>query len=259
MKKRFSTEGVTLSYSVEGQGEPFILMHGWGCSSNTLQSIEKILTPYFKVYNIDFPGFGESSEPLTAWGIEEYTRIVEKWLASENIVAPIMLGHSFGGRVGILFASRNDVKKLILTGAAGIVPKRGLNYYRKVYYYKTMKKLTLLLLGKTRGEAALEKRRRKTGSSDYRNCTEMMRKIFVKVVNEDLKHVMPQIKAPTLLLWGEDDTATPVHDAMIMQSLIPNNKLVILAEGGHYSFLDDPQGFSKTLKDFIKDEINPDK
>ena len=80
----------------------------------------------------------------------------------------------------------------------------------------------------------------------------MMRAILSKVVNEDLKNVMPLIKAPTLLIWGENDTATPLKDAKIMEKIIPNAGLVSFPGCGHYSFLDNPMGFSAVLQSFLK-------
>ena len=131
--------GVSFNYTVEGEGKPVVLMHGWGCNHTTLASIEQFLTPSFKVYNVDFPGFGKSTEPEKVWGMEEYTRLMEEFFKAEKIDNPILLGHSFGGRVGILLASRNKTHKLILVDAAGIKPRRTLAYYCKVYSYKAVR------------------------------------------------------------------------------------------------------------------------
>lgn len=254
MNKQISLKGITLNYTLEGEGIPVVLMHGWGCNHTTLASIEKILLPGFKVLNVDFPGFGNSSEPDTVWGVEEYTRIMEELLVKENIENPILLGHSFGGRVGIVYASRNKVRKLILVDAAGIKPKRSAKYYIKVYTYKFVKRMLPLLFGKTKGEELLNKYRGKVGSSDYSSASNMMRAILSKVVNEDLKHLMPQIKAPTLLIYGENDTATPVSDARIMEKLIPGSGLVVFNGCGHYSFLDNPVQFRAVINSFLQED-----
>ena len=193
MEKTINIRGTQLFYTVEGEGMPVILMHGWGCNHSTLKSIEAQLTPGFKVYNVDFPGFGGSNEPSAVWGVEEYTSLIEEFARQEHIESPILLGHSFGGRVGILFASRNKVHKLILVDAAGVKPRRSLRYYYKVYSYKAIKHALLFFLGKKRGETALNSYRAKVGSSDYSNASPMMRAILSKVVNEDLKSVMPKI------------------------------------------------------------------
>ena len=227
-------------------------MHGWGCNSTTLASVEKVAEETHKVYNVDFPGFGKSQEPIKVWGVEEYTQMIEQLVKDEQIENPILLGHSFGGRVGILYASRNQVDKLILVDAAGVKPRRSLKYYIKVYSYKLGKKIMPLIYGKEGAQKRIDAMRAKRGSSDYNNASPMMRSILSKVVNEDLKHCMPQIKVPTLLIWGENDTATPLSDAKIMERLIPNAGLVSFPGCGHYSFLDNPLQFAAVLRSFLK-------
>ena len=163
-----------------------------------------------------------------------------------------MLGHSFGGRVGILYSSRHhDVDKLILVDAAGIKPKRSAKYYLKVYSFKLMKRWLYLTLGKKEAEARLDAMRAKAGSSDYANATPRMRAILSKVVNEDLKSVIPSITASTLLIWGENDTATPISDARYMEAHIPGAGLVAFPGCGHYSFLDNPMQFAAVLRSFL--------
>ena len=114
---------------------------------------------------------------------------------------------------------------------------------------------SLLLLGKKRGEAALNRYRAKVGSSDYSNASPMMRAILSKVVNEDLKSVMPRIACPTLLIWGANDTATPLADAKIMEKLIPDAGLVSFDGVGHYSFLENPYQFAAVLKSFLSKDM----
>ncbi|MBR5743808.1 MAG: alpha/beta hydrolase, partial [Muribaculaceae bacterium] len=164
------------------------------------------------------------------------------------------IGHSFGGRVAILLGSRNQTDKIILVDAAGIRPKRSLKYYFKVYTFKAGKHLTRLLMGKEKAEARIEKMRKKAGSSDYNNASPRMRAILSKVVNEDLTDRLPLIKVPTLLVWGENDTATPLRDAKIMEREIPDAGLVVFPGCGHYSFLENPRQFAAVLRSFINNK-----
>ena len=78
-----------------------------------------------------------------------------------------------------------------------------------------------------------------------------MRAILSKVVNEDLKSVIPSITASTLLIWGENDTATPISDARYMEAHIPGAGLVAFPGCGHYSFLDNPMQFAAVLRSFL--------
>lgn len=251
--KYIDLDGCRLHYRESGpaDGAPLILMHGWGCNVDTVASIENVAAEKCHVYNIDFPGFGKSSEPQQVWGVEEYTRRIEEMADKLGIKNPVLVGHSFGGRVGILYASRQPVSKLILVDAAGVKPRRSLKYYFKVYSFKLMKLLARICMGQEQSREYIERQRAKRGSQDYANSTPMMRAILSKVVNEDLKSVMPQIKAPTLLIWGERDTATPIGDAKIMEKLIPDAGLVSFPGCGHYSFLDNPAQFQAVLRSFL--------
>ena len=246
-------EGLNLHYTDSEKGEKtVVMMHGWGCNHTTLASIERVaLSCRYRVINVDFPGFGDSQEPDEVWGVEMYTRQIEALVKNLGISSPTLLGHSFGGRVGILYASRNQVEKLILVDAAGIKPKRSLKYYWKVYSFKAIKRLMYLFLGKETAEKHLDARRAKAGSSDYANASPMMRRILSKVVNEDLTDKLQHIKAPTLLIWGENDTATPLSDAKKMERLIPDAGLVSFPGCGHYSFLDNPMQFAAVLRSFL--------
>lgn len=254
MNQHIDFNGTRMAYSDRGDGpRTIVLMHGWGCNRSTLASIERTaLECGLRVVNVDFPGFGESPEPPEVWGVELYTQAVEHLISSLGIANPILLGHSFGGRVGILYASRHpEVEKMILVDAAGIKPHRSLGYYRKVYTFKALKKLMYLAFGREGAEKRLAARRAKAGSADYAQASPRMRAILSKVVNEDLTSRLPLVKASTLLIWGENDTATPLADAKKMERLIPDAGLVSFPGCGHYSFLDNPGQFAAVLKSFI--------
>ena len=252
MEKEIELEGVRVAMEVTGSGRPLILMHGWGCDHSTVRSIAATAALTHTVYNIDFPGFGASEEPAEVWGVERYTRLIEALVKSEKLESPVLVGHSFGGRVAILFASRNKADKVILVDAAGIKPRRTLKYYLKVYSFKAGKKFWELILGKGKAQARIDRMRARRGSSDYAGASPMMRRILSKVVNEDLTDRLPLISAPALLIWGENDTATPLSDAKKMARLIPDSGLVSFPGCGHYSFLDNPGQFRAVLSSFLK-------
>ena len=252
MDKFFTYNDCRLHYTDCGEGHPILLLHGWGCNTTTFNAIRPFLEARFRVLTVDFAGFGQSDEPHQVWGVEEYTRSIEALAQHEGVENPILIGHSFGGRVSIVYASRQKVQKVMLVDAAGVKPKRSLTYYRKVYTFKLIKKLLPLFIGKMRAEKIIEQRRAKAGSSDYSQASPMMRAILSKVVNEDLKHLMPSIKAPTLLFWGNLDTATPLSDAKTMEKLIPDAGLVVAHGTGHFSFLENPGLFTAVIKNFFK-------
>ena len=198
MEKEIELEGVRVAMEVTGSGRPLILMHGWGCDHSTVRSIAATAALTHTVYNIDFPGFGASEEPAEVWGVERYTRLIEALVKSEKLESPVLVGHSFGGRVAILCASRNKADKVILVDAAGIKPRRTLKYYLKVYSFKAGKKFWELILGKEKAQARIDRMRARRGSSDYAGASPMMRRILSKVVNEDLTDRLPLIPAPAI-------------------------------------------------------------
>jgi pimeloyl-ACP methyl ester carboxylesterase len=245
-------EGVDLAYTVAGEGDTIILLHGWGCDATIWGATHDMLAEHYRVVAVDFAGFGRSAEPKSVWGVEEYTRSIEALVKHLSIERPTLVGHSFGGRVSILYASRNSVSRVVLTDAAGVKPRRSLSYYRKVYTYKLMKHSLPLLIGQKKAQMLLEQRRKSAASSDYNRATPMMRAILSKCVNEDLCSVMPKIEAPVLLFWGDMDTATPISDARKMERLMPDAGLVVAHGARHFAMLEQPELWSATLKSFLK-------
>ena len=193
-------DDLKINYIQYGKGSDILLLHGWG------QNIEmmKILGDHFennhRITILDFPGFGKSDEPKSPWSVEDYSLLVGKLIKKLKIKNPIIIGHSFGGRVAIKYSSMNDVNKLVLFGAPCIREQKELPL--KVKILKSLKKLPgLNELG--------EYMKRYIGSDDYRNATPMMREILVNTVNEDLSGDAIKIKCPTLLIWGTNDSAAP--------------------------------------------------
>ncbi len=244
--------GQTISYQCNGQGPELLLLHGWGCSLEIFNSLVPLLSAKYKVYAIDFPGFGASPEPAQIEGVEGYTAFLKEFIVALRIESPILVGHSFGCRVAIQYASENPVSKMILMGAAGVKPKRKASYYIKVYTYKFIKKITLALMGRKKGYKFLQESLGFGGSADYRSSSETMRGVLSKVVNEDLKHLMPKVQCSTLLIFGSTDTATPPSDGKIMEILIPDAGLVVVEGAGHYVFLDRADIVRAAFVSFLK-------
>lgn len=254
MDRDYTYGGIRLHCTEEGSGRPLFLLHGWGCDGTVFDSVRAFFVARFRVFTFDFAGFGRSEEPYEVWGVEQYTRSVEAFARENGIERPILIGHSFGGRVAILYASRNEVEKVMLVDAAGVKPRRSASYYWKVYSYKVAKRVLPIAIGRPRAQRMIDRYRAKTGSSDYNNATPMMRAILSRCVNEDLCHVMPRIAAPTLLFWGERDTATPLADAKRMESLIPDAGIVTVRGGSHFSWLDNTDLFLRVAESFLADK-----
>ena len=238
MENYIDIEDIRVNYKVLGEGKPIILLHGWGCNLHIFRGLQNSLSTYFRVYVLDFPGFGKSSEPPTVWGTENYARMLHFFCTKLQIKKPILVGHSFGGRIAVYAGKIFPIEKMILVGSAGIKPNRGLWYYMKVYTFKTLKLICRLSIFQPCREKLLDFFSKKWSSKDYRNANDLMRKILIRIVNEDLKKYMSQLKIPVLLIWGENDITTPLKNAKMIHKLIPNSGLAVLKGAGHYVFLE---------------------
>jgi pimeloyl-ACP methyl ester carboxylesterase len=126
--------GLDTFYQSDGQGDSIVLLHGWGTSSQSLAGVAACLAPASRVLSVDLPGFGWSQAPAAAWGIADYAEHVRQFLDEIGIAKAAFVGHSFGGRIAIHFASHHPhrVSHLILVASAGVRPKRGPRYYGRV-------------------------------------------------------------------------------------------------------------------------------
>ncbi len=249
-------DGLNINYMVIGNGQDVILLHGWGAESSTFQRLQGNLAQYLRVYALDLPGFGKSSTPLFPWGVSDYSNLLKEFISKMGINNPVLLGHSFGGRVSIKYVSTyKNVKKLILVDSAGVKPKRKPIYYIRVYAYKSVKFVLNLPVLRLFSARILVFMKTKLGSSDYRQLSGIMQQTFVKVVNEDLKKFMPLIDCPTLLIWGENDQATPLSDGKIMERLIPDAGLVVLNGAGHFAYIDKIREFLIIVSKFLEKEM----
>lgn len=257
---KVNIENMEINYICEGQGKNVLILHGWGASIDTIMPIFNILKNHFRVYAMDFPGCGKSQKPNEILGAYDYARITKKFIDAMQMEEVILIGHSHGGRVSIVLASKYPelVKKMILIDSAGLIPKRKPKYYIKVYTFKALKKLYSMAFFWMDKEEKMEKFYKKFGSDDYKDADGIMRKILVKLVNEDLRPLLKDIKASTLLIWGKDDDATPVYMGEIMEKEIKDSGLVVLENAGHYSYLDQFGRFKAILDSFLeKDKYTP--
>lgn len=255
MIKTIEINGIASCYKRDGNGkDAFVLLHGWGQNKEMFEPMYMFLASQKKtVISVDFPGFGKSEEPKVIYGIKEYAEWLKALLVLENIENVIFIGHSFGCRVAYYYSANKlgKVKKLLMTGAAGIKPKRSLNYYIKVYSYKMLK----VLLPAIGMKHVLEYKQRNAGSSDYKNATPIMRGVLSKVVNEDLTSILSKIEAPTLLVFGENDDATPVRDGKLMEQKIQNATLIIYENEGHYAYWNQKEKFLIDAATFFSEEL----
>jgi pimeloyl-ACP methyl ester carboxylesterase len=256
----FDYDNRKIAYKVIGKGKPLLILHGWGSSSRVMEPIASQLAHLRQSFLMDLPGFGNSPEPAAPWTIDDYADLVEKFITSLNTDQIDLLVHSYGGRITLKLLTRDTMKsridKVLITGGAGMKPRRSISYYLKKYAAKALKLPFLILPGNQR-EKALGWLRdtglwKRLGSSDYSKLSGVMRETFVKSVTEHLDQLLPVIDHEILLLWGENDEATPLYQAERMEKGLKNSALVVIDNSGHYAFLDKPKQFAAIAEAFFK-------
>ena len=233
---------VNYEYFDNNSKESLVFLHGWGQNIQMMMGLAKPFTKKYNVLIIDLPGFGQSDEPESVWSIYDYADMVEEMLKNLKINKPILVGHSFGGKISLCYAIKYNPKKIVLL--ASPFRKKIKKPTLKMRIYKSVKKIPLL--------KSLENVVKKhVGSTDYKNASEMMRKILVNHVNLDLSEDVKKIKCPTLLIWGTNDTAVDIEDGKVLEKLIPNAGLVVYEGCTHYAYLERLDQTIRVLNSFI--------
>jgi len=237
---------------VQGEGPPAVLLHGWGAEGASLQPLVAHLARRYRTITPDLPGFGGTALPPTDWGVEDYADWTARLLAKLGVGRALFLGHSNGGRISIVLAATRPalVDRLVLVDSAGLRPELSAKQ-RAAAPVSTLGRAAsgLPVVGPL--AARLRGRwHRALGAEDYANAGPL-RGTFVKIVNRDLRDLLPGVQAPTLLLWGANDDATPVADGETMARLIPQARLVVLPGAGHYAYLDRPAEATAALDEFL--------
>lgn len=235
-----SIRNKNINYIQYGSGEDIVLLHGWGQNIEMMKPLGDCFSDK-RITILDFPGFGSSEEPTNAYTIYDYVEILEELLKKLKINNPIIMGHSFGGRVAIVYASRNEVSKLVLFGAPCI------RTYKKSIKEQMLKKAKKLPGMDKIGEFA----KKYIGSTDYRNATPVMRETLVNVVNENLEEYAKKISCPTLLIWGTLDTEAPIEDAEKLEAVLKDGALIKLEGFTHYAYLEALPQVSNIVHNFI--------
>jgi len=239
---------LNINFEVYGSGKPLIILHGWGDGLFSWRSVALPLSKDFKVFLIDLPGFGDSEAPTDIWGVEEYSNTIAKLIEELELKEVTLFGHSMGGKIAANTTLKSKrVKKLILSGAAGM-EKRNIATFFKIFTFKTLK---LLFTPWGNNNKLLRFFVGVLGSQDYREAGKL-RKTLVKVVNQKLHRVLPKIKIPTLIVWGEKDEVLPMTLAKDFQRLILNSQIKILWGVDHFPQFRDPEGLANAIINFVE-------
>ena len=236
-------EGLKINYLDYGnpKGKAIVLLHGWGQNIQMMQMLGEPFKKDYRIIILDFPGFGLSEEPKEVMDVGDYTTLVEKFLNKLKVKNPILIGHSFGGRVSVKYASKNEVDKVILLSPAlRGHDKKGF----KTKVLKTLKKVPVIknLEGWAKNHI---------GSRDYKAASPIMKQVLVKTVNEDLSSDAKKIKVPVILIYGDLDSEVPMEDTKEYENLIPDCGLIMYEGCTHYAYLERLQQTINIINNFI--------
>lgn len=231
-----------VSYQLVGSGSYLVLLHGWGVNQTAFANLVARLKDYYTVLTFDFLGFGESDTPTEPLTLDDYVDQTKALIEALNIKNPIILGHSFGGRIAIKYALLYDVKTLILCSSAGI-KHLSISKTFKIWRYKFLKHWYKLV-----NKKKLETLMKNSGSHDYQKCSPIMKQTMSNVINVNLKNDIKKIKCQTIVLWGYYDKVTPYKDALYINRNLLGSRLITFYKSGHFPYIDEE---NKTISAII--------
>jgi pimeloyl-ACP methyl ester carboxylesterase len=221
-----------------------VWLHGWARQGQDFAVAATLLADHgVASIALDLPGFGASPPPATSGGAREYAELIAPVLSGLAGAPFVLVGHSFGGRIACVVASRHPelVDQLVLTGVPLI--RRG--------HSRAPQRFRLLRWLNRRGlvsEARMESARQRYGSTDYRNAQGIMRDVLVANVNESYEDELATIVAPVTLLWGERDDVTPEVVATRASAVLrATHTLVSLPGVGHLLPTEAPADLATTV------------
>ncbi len=244
-------QNIATEYQDEGDASVILFLHGWQANLHTFDAIASILKKENRVIRMDLPGFGESEFPKGDWSLDDYVEFVRDFIDKLGVSVDVIVGHSFGGRIAIKGQAENilHARKLVLIASAGVSKNR--NFRNSL----------LKVIAKIGGMATfipplvfwrdkIRERLYNIVGGDYSDAGPL-KKTFLKIIKEDLSTAASQITTPTLLIWGTDDTETPLADGQRLSRLIPNSKLEIINGAGHLIHREKPNDVAGLIQNFI--------
>jgi pimeloyl-ACP methyl ester carboxylesterase len=244
-------QNLAVEYQDEGEGEVILLLHGWQDNLHTFDALMPLLSTTNRVIRLDCPGFGQSEIPERAWDLDNYVKLVENFIQKLHLQVDVLIGHSFGGRIAIKGAADKNLQpnKIVLVNSAGIAKNKILRNSVLKIGAKIIGWITYIPPFVFWREKWRKKMYESIGS-DYLNAG-AMQETFLKIISEDLSASAKKINIPTLLIWGADDTETPLSDGKLFSQLIPNSKLEIINGAGHFVHQKKPEAVAKLIRIFM--------
>lgn len=231
-----------------------LVLHGWGLSAEKFEPLAQGLECLgYRVYVPDFPGFGKSPVPKRPLHLADYARFVHEYIRAKKIHRPVIIGHSFGGRVALKYVSMHQrvVRAIILTGTPGFtpVPRRKLLFFISIA--KAGKLFMSLPILRIFQDAVRRWYYYVVGAREFYRAEGVMRETFKNIVAEELVTPMKSVGVPCLLVWGADDRITPTWIARKMHATISGSRLIEIPGFGHGVPYNNPDVFISNVRQFL--------
>lgn len=258
-------EGITAHVQRLGTGEQVLMLHGWGPGSVNLEKhllpVAARLQQHYELTLVDFPGHGQSGPPGSSWAVKDYAQWTLQLMDQMGLHQPVILAHSFGGRIALWLAANypQRVKALVLTGCAGLRDKKTVQGFLRGKIFRLgrtgLSLLALIPPLKEKSQHMLAALRRQFASGDYMATPEALRGSFSRIVSEDLGSLLPRVKQRTLLVWGEKDTATPLAHGRRMARELIDARLLVYAADDHFAYLNQAARFANAVDIFLGEDL----
>lgn len=245
-------DGLLISYEQSGKGQVVVMLHGWGDTAAGLKQLATALAKDYKVIVPNLPGFGGTQSPPKPWGLDDYAKFIASFLQKLEVKnVYVFIGHSNGGAIAIRGFGQGVLssERLVLLASAGM---------RDVYKGRRKSLRLVTKAGKMLTAPLPESTKRKLRRKVYDAIgsdmlvAEHLQETFKKVVTDDVQADATKISVPTLLIYGENDTATPVVFGEKFHELIDDSTLEVLPGADHFVHLDRAAEVQHAVEEFLK-------
>lgn len=235
--------------------QAIIILHGWGLSADKFDALkEEFISRGFDARALDMPGFGKSESPKRPFTLKDYADFLHSYIGRNSLVKPILVGHSFGGRVALKYQSMypGGVGALILTGTPGYTPVSRKKLFLFIAFAKIGRAFTSILPFGSLRSTIRQWYYYVVGAREFNRAEGTMKETFKNIVRENLVAYMRMVDVPCALVWGELDTVTPLWIAKRMREVIPHSSLIIIPAADHGVVYKQPKVFALSVENFLK-------
>lgn len=270
LQNQVEVGGLLTNYRFSSPKNPvarMVILHGWNVhGSSSFEEVIKLLSEnQVEVFAPDLPAFGKTQAPNQVWGVVEYAFWLDQFFAylqksyfpKISKIDWVLAGHSFGGGVSSVYASKfkNNISKLILIAPA--IVRKPLSKKKKLITVVT--KIFKFFLTSIRLKF-LKNTLRKIwykllGSQDYLQTQGIKSQIMQKILREDLTQTLTLISTKTLVLWGDKDTYTPITDSRIVLKNLKTKKFIVYKNVNHAIHLNNQQQMVKDILKFLENSF----